>query len=228
MSEKIDNIFPLLHALAGLNRSHYENDFVHSLIENYANLLKSKEKIIPKCSIYLNSALHDSKVISIKNNKNTFSIVLNDFCSMCFCNALIEIINIKVPKRKRIFPISLSFDKYHSINLSWINRNNKLIKVNTDRYLPKLSEYLYDQLIEIQNNSISIGILFWAKSSKNKQHLLLQVKSRVLRIEEFQRNAFLELFDYNFLELFDSFWAIRRQGVLFDYNKAFEFIESRI
>ncbi|MGA1870908.1 MAG: DUF4085 family protein [bacterium] len=220
--------YPLLDSLICYsgNDYNYDEERVKKLSNEYTAFLKSKEDIFPHISKYFNSRLHDSWLQSIDNKNNEINILLNEFSTHCFSDALIEKFSLILPHSKRVFPVCLKFKgiKYYSI--SWINRNSKILPLKKEKYLPLLTEFLYDEAIVLEQGIISTGMLFVSKSKGNKSYLLLQIECSDLKIEEYQRKAFIELFGEEYLNLFDIYWVEKQKGKYFDYSTALDLLNK--
>jgi hypothetical protein len=104
-----------------------------------------------------------------------------------------------------------------------------LIPIDAEKYLPLLREFLQDELIHIENESISMGMSFWMKKERRSfgNYLLLQVESAKLNIEEYQPQAFIDLFGRDHVDVFNSFWAERQKGHYFDHSTALAFLNTQ-
>lgn len=225
----LKNRFPLLDLLSPLIQAAPKDELLTSMWDSHSSFIKSKSDILPAGFLYLNSSLHDSLITSLNYDNNRLCISFNEFSSECFCIALNDLAEINLSHKKIVLPVSFSFEQIKSYSLYYVNRNNKLIKVNKTINIRRLTEYLYDEIIELEPGSISIGIFFVAKGpSKRKMFLILEIKSKKLIIEEFQKETFLNLFGGKFVDLFDEYWSERQKGVLFDYSESVDFIEPRL
>ena len=222
--------FPLLYAYIGTegNQYEYNEDKIGILSDKYCNLLNSKCEFFPNGSVYLNSKLHDSWVNSIEETGNNITIWLNDFQTHCFSDAICDVYKENIPHKKRIFPIGIQLNEIKASNISWINKNNKLIPLNQKKYLSKLSEILFDEAISIEPNKIKMGFLFMTNchSFSNKSTVLFQVECESMTFIDNQKESFINLFSGNYTQLFENFWEKRLEGENFDYSNSLELIKK--
>lgn len=224
----LEKRFPLISILRGIGPLSYESPISASIISKHFEFINSKVDAFPNIHGYFNSKLHDSKINSVLIDSNVLSISLNDFSTNCFFSALLEFTNMPITHIRYIFPVILNFYGLKYYSLSYINRNNKLIQLNSSRYLYKISTYLYDQVLALEPDSVSLAILFWSTFSFRKRYLLLQVKCNTLLIKEPQRDEFIRLVGDKFIHLYDKYWRHRCKGVIFDYRKAVQFIAENL
>lgn len=228
MNNVFKNKYPLLDSLISFKGNNWGKTYSESqcekLADEYHSFISSKHDIYEKIKTYFGDRLHDSWVEKISYQYDQLSITLNEFSSHCFADAISEHFNLNIPHKKRVLPVTLNFLKIRDLSVSWINGNSKILPLNKERFVPKLSMFLYDQIIVFEKNKIVIGMLFWSRMKGNKHTLLLQVECEELYIEESQREAFKIIFNNNYLDLFDLFWAKRQSGMCFDYRSAIELI----
>ena len=121
--------YPLLYLLVDPQGVKLEDDpnKAEQLSDKYSLFIESKTNILPNIRQYFNSRLHDSWVLKIDYNNSAVSIQLNEFSTHCFADALSDRYEIRIPHKKRIFPVSLNFNGVKSFSVSWINRNGKIL-----------------------------------------------------------------------------------------------------
>ena len=120
----------------------------------------------------------------------------------------------------------LKFLNLHHLSISRINANNKIIPLSKQKFIPELSEYLYDQIIFAEVGRIAAGILFYTGLPGNKSYLLLELCCEEIEIIEAQREAFHTLFNGNYIKIFDLYWEKKQAGNYFDYSVAKRLIEE--
>ncbi len=222
--------FPLLDSLICTPGNNWEYDEVQvkQLSDDYKELIENRKNILPQGHAYLNSRLHDSWVESAEQNENGITILLKDFQSHCFSDAICDEHKENVPHKKRVFPIGLHFSEIQSYSISRINKNNKIIPLSRKRYLSKFSEFLFDEALLIEPGNIDIGILFLSDchAFSNKSTLLLHIRSKNLNFTNNQREAFQKMFPEKYHYLFDAFWKKRIEGKPFDYSESIKFIKE--
>ena len=205
----------------------YTDSYREQQAKEYAKFIESKFIKIPSVKNYFNYRLHDSWVTNTQFNKEQLEITLNDFSTHCFVDALLEVSKQKIPYKKRVLPVSFSFKKLKKLSVAWINKNDKLIYLKKDKYLPQLKEYLFEQVISVKPGQITVGALFWSGLKGNKSELLVEIECEELFIDEQQRNAFIKLFGGNHLEIYDLYVAQKQNGAYFDFSTSLEFIEKQ-
>jgi hypothetical protein len=231
MANLFKNKYPLLDSLIYFKGNNWGKTYNESqrkkLADGYDSFISSKHNIDDRIKNYFRSRLHDSWVEKISYQSNLLSITLNEFSSHCFADAISEHFNLNIPHKKRLLPLTLNFLKVKDLSVSWINGNSKILPLNKDKFMSKLSEFLYEEIIVFEKDKIVIGMLFWTGMKGNKSYLLLQVECEDLYVEEAQREAFKLIFNNNYLDLFDLYWAKRQSGMYFDYSTAIELITGR-
>lgn len=231
MNNIFKNKYPLLDSLIYFKGNNWGEDYSESqrskLSEKYASFISSENNFDEITKQYFGGRLHDSWVEKISYQSDQMSIVLNEFSSHCFADAIVEGFNLNIPHKKLIFPVALNFSKIKNISISWVNGNSKIIPLNKEKFIPKLSEFLYDQIITLEENKISLGMLFWSGLKGNKSDLLLQVECEKVNVDESQREAFIKIFGDKYLDLFDLYWAEKQSGNYFDYSTAIELINKK-
>ena len=231
MNNVFKNKYPLLDSLIFFKGNNYGEAYNESqrvnLAEEYDSFISSKHDLAEKIKNYFGSRLHDSWVEKISYQSDQMSVTFNEFSSHCFADAVSEHFNLNIPHKKRVLPVTLNFLNVKYLSISWINGNSKIIPLKKEKFIPKLSEFLYDQIIIFEKNKVVLGMLFWSGLKGNKSYLLLQVECEKLCIEETQREAFKIIFDENYLDLFDLYWAKKQSGMYFDYSTAIELISEK-
>ncbi len=216
-----EEMFPLLRTRIGYEDE--EEQLGQRLSEEQELFLEANKKTLPKGKMYLNSRLHDSWVRNVEYGEHKVVITLNEFSTHCFCDALVHAYELDVPHALRILPIAVEFHNVSSCSVYSILEKKVL---NTKAYLPKLSEWLYDEIRRIDSSVISVGVVFWAaRLNPKRRRLLFQVECEAMRFHESQKNAFLRLFGEKFTEQFASFWNERQTGRCFDYSSSLKFID---
>ncbi len=205
----------------------YTDDQREKLSESYLAFVASKNEIVNNISNYFGGVLHDSWVTKVCHENNSLSISLNDFSAHCFSDAICENFKVNIPHKKRILPVEIKFSRINNISISWVNNNSKILNLKKERFIPKLSEYLFDEIKILERNRIELGMLFWSGLSGNKSTVLLQVECKKLEIIESQRQAFKVLFQGEYLNLFDKYWKQRERGNVFCYSTSLQLINEK-
>lgn len=215
-----EEMFPLLRTHIGYEDE--DEQLGQRLFEQQELFLEVNNKTLPKGKMYLNSRLHDSWVRNVEHDEHSVTIALNEFSTRCFCDALAHAYELDLPHALRIMPIVVEFHNVSSCSVYSIGEEKIL---NTKAYLPKLSEWLYDEIKRIDSNVLSVGVVFWAGSlNRKRRRLLFRVDCQAMRFHEGQKTAFNKLFGRTFAEEFASFWSERQSGRCFDYSSSLKFI----
>lgn len=232
MNNIFKNKYPLLDTLIYSKSNSwgeiYTDSYREECSKGYSKFIDSEFEETPFVKNYFNFGLHDSWVTNIHFNQEQLEITFNDFQTHCFVDALLEVSNEKIQHKKRILPVSLSFKKIKKLSVAWVNQNSKILYLNKDRYLPKLKEYLYEQVLTVEPDKLSVGILFLSGLKGNKSYLLVEIECERISLDEQQRNAFIKLFSGNHLALYDSYRTQRNNGSYFEFSTSLEFIEKHI
>ncbi len=205
----------------------YTDDQREELRESHLAFVASKNEIVNNISNYFGGFLHDSWVTKICHENNGLSIFLNDFSAHCFTDAICEKFKVNIPHKKRILPVELKFSQIKHISISWINNNSKILSLKKERFISKISEYLFDEIKILEKDRIELGMLFWSGLNGNKSTVLLQIECKNLEILESQRQAFEKLFQGEYLYLFDKYWEQREKGSVFCYSTSLQLLEEK-
>ena len=209
-------------------RRHYSKDDEEDWSDwkNTDKRLGELSGILPLGRTYLNSAMHDSWVISYSKTSTAISISLNDFQSHCFCHAFAARIGVSNGYGASDCTVAFCFSGVHRLAVCHVNRNGKLLPLHTDRFLPLLETWLADDPSLLSPNRIRLGILFWTKRKvKKSNELFLELEAEQLDFREHQREVFLRLFGEEHLKWFDLYMETRQKMEwYFDYSGSIEFL----
>jgi len=184
MTRNIQDIAPLL-----------ADHFVD--IESDARTLEDNNKLVAdnakRLGLYHKylGLLHDSWFIDTNITADKFSITLNDFTTHVFSDVIVDKKNLNIDHHKLVFPIQLDFE---TTNLTF---NTVDEKGNIQSIEPTtINEYLYEQIISIDNDKIEIGLVVWKNGIKKKpgQHILILMSVKNITLTELQDNAWTEIF----------------------------------
>ncbi len=135
--------------------------------------------------------LHDSWFIKTNITADKFSITLNDFTTHVFSDVIVDKKKLKIDHDKLVFPIQLDFEiKNLTFNTVDDDGNIQSIAPTT------INEYLYEQVISIDNDKIEIGLVVWKDETDDKsgQHILILMSAKNITLTELQENAWTEIF----------------------------------
>ncbi|MDH3349808.1 MAG: hypothetical protein OEM02_17100 [Desulfobulbaceae bacterium] len=197
--------YPLISSLTTYDNNYKFDD---DLISRHTVAHKEKINAFENNELfsrYFGSILHDSPIIQICNDKDLLQIKVNDYQCFDFASETCHAFGIKVPRKKLIFPLTLKFH-HPKIQLSRINKNDKLIYVNKTKYIPKLAYWLHDEFQFISEKNIKVGILAEKRPCKgNKGELLLEVDSSSIEAHEEQKESYLNIFGKAYLQYWNRF-----------------------
>jgi len=193
-------------------------------------LLEESKSFLHRGHANLNSRLHDSWVQGASFEQGILTLALNDFSTHCLADILVDSFNLSIPHEGLVFPIELNFfgPRVQAPFLYRINKNGNLIPINFTKFGLLLDSFLYDEIVDLTEGELEIGILFDLKlrlrHSPYIPTCLMWLKAERMEIVEHQREAFTNLFSEKFLDVFDRFWEQRSVGKVFDCSNVGQFI----
>src|SRR5690606_29598361 len=135
--------------------------------------------------------LHDSWFIETNITTDQFSITLNDFTTHVFSDVIVDKKKLNIDHDKLVFPIQVDF-KTTNLTFNTVDEDGSIqtIKPTT------IDEYLYEQIISIDNEKIEIGLVVWKNRIKKKpgQHILILLTVKNIILTELHANAWTEIF----------------------------------
>jgi hypothetical protein len=184
MTRNIQDIAPLL-----------ADHFVD--IESDATTFEKNNKLVSDNSKRLGlyhkylGLLHDSWFIKTNSTVDKLSITLNDFTIRVFSDVIVDKKKLDIDHDKLVFPIQLDFE---TTNLSFntVDEDGNIQTIEPTA----LNEYLYEQIISIDNDKIEIGLVVWKNGIDDErgQHILILMSVKNITVTELQDNAWKELF----------------------------------
>jgi hypothetical protein len=135
--------------------------------------------------------LHDSWIIKTNITTDKFSITLNDFTTHVFSDVIVDKKKIKIDHDKLVFPIQIDFETTN-LTFNTVDENGKIQRIEPTT----IDEYLYEQIISIDNEKIEIGLVVWKNGIKKKsgQHILILMTVKNIILTELQDNAWTKIF----------------------------------
>jgi hypothetical protein len=201
--------------------------------EEKQRLLDRVKKQFPLAERYLNCRLHDSRILSYKHIRSKFlEMTFNDYYFIDFAFALNDIEKLGMSDEQFIFPVTLKWGGLCGFQLYWSNRNNKLLPLRTRKYLPKIHDFLYDEIQEVRQNYVKMAMEYASVEPilkdppYSKPTLYLQVVFEQISVQEQQKDSLYGLFDRKYYPLLDAFSAEIDKGTYFDVTVAGEFIKA--
>lgn len=154
---------------------------------------KLVEDCAPRLGLYHKywGLLHDSWFISSKITKRKFSIRLNDFTTHVFSDVVVARNGLKIDHDNLVFPIELDFE-ITNVTYNTIDEDGTIHQIAPT----KVQEYLYEQIISVNEDTIDIGLMVWKKRRKNKPggHILILISAKKCTLTELQDQAWKEIF----------------------------------
>jgi hypothetical protein len=195
MRNRIQEIAPILaeHLIE------FEND--SETIKNYYEYLNSHSQRLGLYYKYL-PLLHDSWFIETKLTENKFEIILNEYTTFIFATALNHKKSLKINHDKLVFPSQIDFTKLSEISFNEVDENGIIHEIKQTR----IDEYLYEQIISINQESIDIGLIAW-KENKDRpgQEILILMKFEDFIITELQNKNWERVFGDEYKEYYNYF-----------------------
>lgn len=135
--------------------------------------------------------LHDSWIIRTNVTKENFSITLNDFTTHVFSDVIVERQKLKIEHDKLVFPIQLDFE-ITDLTFNTVDEDGNINSIEPTN----INEYLYEQIISIDDHKIEIGLVVWKDGIDDKpgQHILILMSVKNIILTELQDSAWTEIF----------------------------------
>lgn len=172
--------------------------------DKYSEFLKQNDFRLGIFKKYLICKLHDSCIIDILQQDDKLTIILNDFSTYVFADAIIDKFKLNIDSDNILFPIQIEFADILSIDYYKVDDNGRLDKIEP----VKLDEYLYEQVTKISEDKIEIVFNFW-KSNINQdkpgESIIVIASARQLKITENQDKSWRELFGDTYNDFFNYF-----------------------
>jgi hypothetical protein len=194
-------------------------------VDQYQQFINDNKKRLGLFSKYLICKLHDSWVIETNITDKLFSVILNDFSTYVFADTIIEKNNLSIDSDNISFPIQLDFKTSSKVIFNEVDDDGTLTEIEP----LKLDEYLYEQIISIDNDKIELAFTFWKTFQDDKpgQRFVLLLTATDIIISGRQDEAWQNIFgsDYDnyyqyFKQQFDS------DRYVSDHNKCLELIDE--
>jgi hypothetical protein len=211
----------------------YTNEEVsQDVYQNYNKKIINYKKYIGIGAKYFFGHLHDSYILSCKKIDGNLYLKLNDISTLEFACALINKMKLKIDKRKLIFPLKIISENTDYLSLNIVDINGKIY----ENKFVRLSEYLYEEIIEWTNENIKIAFDLWSKKSYNlclgkikRNRYLLLLHCKKLIINENQLKYWNKYFGEKYNKYYSVFLEERDKGeYLSDYSLCSKLIEKII
>lgn len=217
MKKKIQDIAPIIAD------NFVDFDADSETRENYFQLLTENSSRLGIYNKYL-SSLHDSWFIKTELTDNKFTTIINDFTTHVFAEALIDKKGLKIDHKNLIFPLHLDFE-ITDLSFNSVDDDGFISKIEpTD-----INEYLCEQILSVDSERISIGLVVWKNNMGNKQgkQILILISAKNITVTEFQHKAWTDLFGNKYNDYFEYFKSQLVTGrYLSDQTMCLELIEE--
>ena len=162
----------------------------------YQQFIKHHKKRLGLFSRYLICKFHDSWIIDIIIRDNIFSVILNDFSTHVFADAIIEKKYLDIDHDKLVFPVQLDFQINTKVTFNEVDDEGNM----TEMEPIKLDVYLNEQIISIDNDKVELALKFWKNAQKKKpgQQIILHLTATGINIKEGQDLAWQQIFGSSF------------------------------
>lgn len=186
-----DNMTRNIQDIAPLLADHFVNIEIDSAtFEKNNKLVADNAQRLGLYHKYL-GLLHDSWFIKTNITADKFSITLNDFTTHVFSDVIVDKKKLDIDHDKLVFPIQLDF-KTTNLTFNTVDEDGFIKNIEPTT----INEYLYEQVISIDNDKIEIGLVVWKDGidDKSGQHILILMSVKNITLTELQDNAWTEIF----------------------------------
>ncbi len=159
-----------------------------------------------------------------------FSITLNDFTTQVFSEVIVDKKKVDIRQSQLVFPIQLDF-KISSLTFNKVSEEGNIQAIEP----PVINEYLYEQIISIDNENIEIGVVVWKDEIEDEagQHIFILMTVKDIVLTELQDNAWAEIFGnvYDdhykyFKEQLNSGRYLSDQSICYDLYDEYERLQN--
>lgn len=135
--------------------------------------------------------LHDSWFIRTNLTSDQFSITLNDFTTHVFSDVIVEKKKLDIDHDTLVFPIRIDF-KIKNLTFNTVDEDGNIQRIEATT----INEYLYEQVISVDNEIIEIGLVVWKDGDDDEpgQRILILMSVKNITLTELQDNAWAEIF----------------------------------
>lgn len=168
--------------------------------------------------------LHDSWFIKTNITAEKFSITLNDFTTHVFSGVIVDKKKLSIDHDKLVFPIQLDLE-ITNLTFNTVDDDGNIQSIDPT----SINEYLYEQIISIDNDKIEIGLVVWKDGIDDKpgQHILILMSVKNIILTELQHNAWTELFGNAYDEYYKYFKTQLDNGrYLSDQSNCYEIYDE--
>ncbi len=171
---------------------------------NYRQMLKDKKVFLDDFVLLMGGRLHDSWITDIITSEYSCKLMLSDFVTHVFAQALVELKCLSIEESQLLFPIYVDFELTSGPEYYSINEDGKL----TDIPPIVLTEYLDEQILNFKS-SRKLGIL---ASSDGSDKVLVVLNLKLVKVKFEQDEAWYKLFGSQYDMFYDRFKELLRRG----------------
>jgi hypothetical protein len=164
--------------------------------------------------------LHDSWFITTTITANKFSIILNDFTTHVFADVIVDRKKLIIDHDTLVFPIQIDFQTTN-LTFNTIDEDGFIKTIQPT----VISEYLYEQVISIDNDKIGMALVAWKDGINDErgQHILILFSATKIILTELQDKAWREVFSDTYDNYYKYFKTQLEEGrYLSDLSKCYE------
>jgi hypothetical protein len=194
-------------------------------VDQYKQFIRDNKHRLGLFGKYLICKFHDSRIIETNVTDKVFSITLNDFSTYVFADAIIERNNLSIDSDNISFPIQLDFKTISKVSFNEVDDEGNLTEIEPG----KLDEYLYEQIISIDNDKIELAFTFWKTFPDDKpgQRFILLLTATDIIITEQQDIAWQQTFGSDFDDYYKYFkQQFDSDRYVSDHHKCLELIDE--
>lgn len=133
--------------------------------------------------------------------------------------------NLNIDHDKLVFPVQLDFRTNTKVTFSEVDDDGNLTEIEPI----KLDEYLYEQVVSVDNNKTELVFIFWKKFKDDKpgQQFILLLTATDITITEQQDKAWQQIFGSDFDDYYQYFKQhFDSDRYVSDYHKCLELIDE--
>lgn len=166
-------------------------------IENDATTLRTNNKLVAdnaqRLGLYHKylGLLHDSWIIKTNIAPDKFSIALNDFTTHVFSDVIVDKKKLDIHHNKLVFPVQIDFE-ITGLTFNTVDEDGNIQRIEETT----VNEYLYEQVISIDNEKIEMGLVVWKDDVDDEPggRILILMSAKSITLTELQANAWTEIF----------------------------------
>jgi adenine-specific DNA methylase len=185
-----------------------EDEVAKEAFSDEEKLINANKERLGTFTRYSKSFLHDSEVLRSEVSATGYVLLVNDFTTHVFADAIVETKGVHIPHEELVFPLELEFNDFSEFSSYTIDLSGALVEAEPDQ----LDEYLYDEILEI-GEEISMGIILWKKSKKRGgDYVLILLKAKEINVKEMQRKAWTKCFGNSYDDYYNYFLSELEKG----------------